>query len=195
MSNTISPLYLPIKDTSLKYSDLASLMKLSRIERFSILCGSLLRKIGCFLFIDSPERLFLEKQLKSRGCFPVASWDSVELDIDFVKYVLSQIADCFFWPNYNFIPNDPLNLVFFENDFYPFGYEDFRDELKEMLDIDIYTYTYTNTVDHNLFELVSFLYPARFFLKTSIKRLKSKRREKSRNPRTTGRDYDNGHEK
>ncbi len=113
-------LYLP--ESKCEYSDVIALGNLSLLEMTNIAIGRLLRKIP-LLYIDSPERLFIEKQLLSRNCDVSELWcHYIKSD---VSNVLLLIQDCFFWPNSLFMPDDRLKYVFLESDFYPFGFDDF----------------------------------------------------------------------
>lgn len=77
----------------------------------------------------SPERLEIERQLKLRDVFPKTAWDATNIEESLYVSVLSSIQDHLDWPTSNFVPKDPLDLVFAESN-YGFGFAEFLEDLQ-----------------------------------------------------------------
>jgi len=57
------------------------------------------------------QRISIEKQLESRSGFPFYDWVHCGMNVNFVVPILKLVAQEMEWPNYFFLPNDPLSLV------------------------------------------------------------------------------------
>jgi hypothetical protein len=103
-------------------------------------CRDKIKKMINILYLDYPERIFLEKQLSSRFFFPSEFW--YQFDIEQVVPILILIKENFWWSNHHFIPEDPLKFVFFESRFHGYSLKEFRIDMSYKLG-----YSFTNNID------------------------------------------------
>jgi hypothetical protein len=92
--NTLQPLFLPSEN--IDYNSLKYLGRTSFLEKFNIITGKFFR-IFNLLYIDSPERIFLEKQLLQRPSILInEAWEEFNSSAKFVYTILDIIKTCFF---------------------------------------------------------------------------------------------------
>jgi len=71
-------------------------------------------KIWRFAFLQnefSRERQLIEEQLSMRKSFPNNAWQKCNLPMNVVCQILDRLRIRMNWPNRNYLPNDPLQLL------------------------------------------------------------------------------------
>lgn len=91
-------------------SEKARLERLGGASAFGRYLGSLLSVFRAWK--PSGARLHVSELMRARNEAPIEAWESTTIGWKTAEPLLRELAEAMEWPNYHFLPNDPVASVF-----------------------------------------------------------------------------------